>query len=86
MILVPLITLMMVMRVCTSCFLAVSTSLGALTPHLRFHLVHLSVVSYTIFCLRSAPPPEEQQISDSEQASACSVGEERHEGDVGHCW
>lgn len=47
--LVPLITLMMVMRVCTSCFLAVSTSLGALTPHLRFHLVHLSVVSYTIF-------------------------------------
>lgn len=41
---------------------------------------------FTVTCFCTAPPPEEQQISDGEQASACSVGEKRHEGDVGHGW
>lgn len=31
-----------------------------------------------------APPPEEQQVPDGEQASSRSAGEERHEGDAGH--
>lgn len=31
-----------------------------------------------------APPPEEQQVPDGEQASSRPAGEERHEGDAGH--
>lgn len=37
-------------------------------------------------CFYTAPPPEEQQVPDGEQAAARSAREERHEGDVGHGW
>ncbi len=50
-----------------SCFLVVSSALlEALTPRLRFQHVHLSVLSYAVSCFCAAPPPEEQQIPDSE--------------------
>lgn len=40
----------------------------------------------TFLCaILTAPPPEKQQIPDGEQTAARAVGEERHEGDAGHC-
>lgn len=54
---------------------------------LHSHFWMFVVVSHVVSWLfGSAPPPEEQQIPDGKQAFACAAGEERHEGDVGHCW
>jgi len=48
---------------------------------------HLFVLSHTVSCfICSAATPEEQQVPDGEQASACAVREERHESDAGHRW
>lgn len=45
----------------------------------------LSAPSKILLSVLTAASPEEQQIPDGEQTTASSVGEKRHEGDVGHC-